>query len=85
MIKISISGTATEEQKKSLDAAVFEAVSSYLGQFPTAAVKTNWRKGRNSSVQVLNNDPATTEVVVAVGDTIGEATEATVTPAKDVE
>jgi hypothetical protein len=84
MIKISISGTATEEEKKQLDVAISEAISNYLGQFPTAAVKTHWRRGRKSVV-VVNNEKNTTEVVVAVGDSMKEAQTATETPAKDVK
>lgn len=50
MIKISISGEATPEQKQAFDTAMFEAVQSYLGQFPNESVKTNWRKERNPRI-----------------------------------
>ena len=65
MIKISISGTATEDQKKALDTAIFEAISSYTGQFPTETVKVNWRKERTpkapDAVQLTLPDPAKSE------------------------
>jgi hypothetical protein len=57
VIKISISGAATEDQKKALDTAIFEATSSYLGQFPTEAVKVNWRKERTPKEAPVTETP----------------------------
>jgi hypothetical protein len=50
VIKISISGSSTVEQQAAMNTAIFEAVQSYLGQFPAESVKTNWRKERRKKI-----------------------------------